>query len=111
MDSAALVSHLQKTGRLRSPEATAVPLGGGVSSEIWLVMDGPGRFVVKRALAKLKVEADWFADPARNCIEQDCLEYLERIAPGKVPRILFRHPEAGLFGMEFLDERFVNWKT
>src|SRR5262245_26233237 len=111
MDSHALLCRLQKTGRVQSSEATAVPLTGGVSSEIWLVTDGPERFVVKRALPKLKVRDDWFADPARNRIEHDCLEYISRIAPGNAPRILFQDVEAGLFGMEFLDERFANWKT
>ncbi len=111
MDSHALLCHLQKGGRVRSPEATAVPLTGGVSSEIWLVTDGSERFVVKRALPKLNVRDDWFADPARNGVEHDCLAYLGRIAPGSVPRILFQDAEAGLFGMEFLDERFANWKA
>jgi aminoglycoside phosphotransferase (APT) family kinase protein len=111
MDSRALLCRLQKTGRVRSPEATAVPLTGGVSSEIWLVTDGPERFVVKRALPKLKVRDDWFADPARNRVEYDCLACLHRIASGSVPRILFRDAEAGLFAMEFLDERFDNWKA
>ena len=111
MDSHALLCRLKQTGRVSSTEATAVPLSGGVSSEIWLVSDGLERFVVKRALPKLKVQDDWFADPARNRIEHDCLAYLDRIANGSVPRILFRDPEAGLFAMEFLDERFVNWKA
>jgi len=88
-----------------------MPLSGGVSSEIWLVTDGPERLVVKRALPKLKVREEWFADPARNSVEHDCLAYLHRIAPGSVPRILFRDAEAGLFAMEFLDETFANWKA
>ena len=111
MDSHALLCRLQQTGRTKSPAATAVPLSGGVSSEIWLVTDGSERFVVKRALPKLKVRDDWFADPARNSVEHDCLDYLNRIALGSVPRILFRDAEAGLFAMEFLDERFANWKA
>ena len=111
MDSHALLCRLQQTGRIKSPAATAVPLSGGVSSEIWLVTDGLEPFVVKRALPKLKVQDDWFADPARNSVEHDCLAYLERIASGSVPRILFQDAEAGLFAMEFLDERFANWKT
>jgi aminoglycoside phosphotransferase (APT) family kinase protein len=111
MDSHELLGRLQKTGRVRTPGATAVPLAGGVSSEIWLVTDGSERFVVKRALPRLKVRDDWFADAARNSVEHDCLGYLYRIAPGSVPRILFRDADAGLFAMEFLDERFANWKS
>src|SRR6185503_8071090 len=110
MDSHELLCRLQKTGRIRSLEATAVALAGGVSSAIWLVTDGSERFVVKRALPKLKVRDDWFADTARNSVEHDCLAWLDRIARGSVPRILFHDVEAALFGMEFLDERFANWK-
>ena len=111
MDSQELLCRLQKTGRVRSPGATAVPLAGGVSSEIWLVMDGAERFVVKRALPRLKVREDWFADPGRNTVEYDCLAYLSEVNGGSVPRLLFRDPEAGLFAMEFLDEGFANWKS
>jgi aminoglycoside phosphotransferase (APT) family kinase protein len=108
MDSHELLCRLQKTGRTRSPEATAVPLAGGVSSEIWLVTDGSERFVVKRALPKLKVRDDWFADTTRNSVEHNCLAWLDQIASGSVPRILFHDAAAGLFAMEFL--RFANWK-
>jgi 5-methylthioribose kinase len=73
-----------------------------------LVTDGSERFVVKRALPKLKVRDDWFADTTRNSVEHDCLAYLDQIAGGSVPRILFRDAEVGLFAMEFLDERFAN---
>ena len=111
MDPHALLCRLRKTDRVRSSGATAVPLTGGVSSEIWLVTDGLERFVVKRALPKLNVQDDWFADPARNGVEHDCLACLHQLAPGSVPRILFRDAEAGLFAMEFLGERFANWKT
>src|SRR5262245_3867487 len=111
MDAHALLCRLQQTGRVSSPEAAAVPLSGGVSSETWLVTDGPERFVVKRALPKLKVKDDWFADPARNRIEHDCLEYQDRITVRRVPLVLFHGDEAGLFAMEFLDQRCSNWKT
>lgn len=111
MDSTALLRRLEKAGQIISPAATAVPLTGGVSSEIWLVTDGSQRFVVKWALPKLNVRDDWFADPARNCVEHDCLVYFGRIVPAHVPRVLFQDAEAGYFGMEFLDESFVNWKS
>src|SRR5687767_6500326 len=90
MDSHELLCRLQKTGRVRFSEPTAVPLTGGVSSEIWRVTDGSERFVVKRALSRLSVRDDWFADPVRNRVEHDCLAYLNRIACGSVLRILFR---------------------
>lgn len=111
MDSLTLLRHLRKAGRVRFAGAEVIPLAGGVSSEIWLVTDGSTRFVVKQALPRLKVKDEWFANPERNRIEHDCFAYLDRFAPGSVPRILFHDAEAGLFGMEFLDETFANWKT
>jgi Phosphotransferase enzyme family len=106
-----LLERLRETGRVRTAHASLEPLSGGVSSEICLVRDGRERFVIKRALPKLRVRDDWFADPARNAVEKACLDYLESIQPGCVPRVLFHDPEFGLFGMEYLDARFANWKT
>ncbi|MBK1875896.1 phosphotransferase family protein [Pelagicoccus mobilis] len=94
---------------IASPEATLTPLTGGVSSEIYLVEDGEKRFVVKRALAKLKVEADWFADTSRNHSEQAYIRYVGEMRPDAMPAIVGSDAEAGLFAMEFLDG-FENWK-
>ena len=40
-------------------EPEGEPLTGGVSSDIWLVRLAGGPVCVKRALARLRVEADW----------------------------------------------------
>ncbi|MCB1124794.1 MAG: phosphotransferase, partial [Verrucomicrobiae bacterium] len=84
------------------------PLSGGVSSDIYLVQDGYRKFVVKQALEKLKVEADWFADTSRNEAERKYIEYVGRISPESVPRVIFAGD--GYFAMEYLGEGFVNWK-
>ena len=86
-------------------------LTGGVSSEIILVEDGDRRFVVKRALAKLRVRDDWFADTGRSGVEQSYLRVVGALLPSCVPRVLFADPEAGWFAMEYLGEGFVNWKS
>ncbi len=49
--------------------ATLTPLTGGVSCEIYKVAQGERKFVVKRALAKLRVAGEWFADVSRNDVE------------------------------------------
>jgi len=85
-------------------------LTGGVSSEIILVEDGGQRFVVKRALAKLRVRDDWFADTGRSRVEQAYLRVVGALLPSCVPRVLFADPEAGWFAMEYLGDGFVNWK-
>ena len=55
---------------IKSDKARFTPLTGGVSSEIYLVEENTNRFVIKRALEKLMVEVDWFADTMRNHSEQ-----------------------------------------
>jgi aminoglycoside phosphotransferase (APT) family kinase protein len=101
---------LRRNGHVHDPQARLVPLQGGVSSEIYLVEDGTRKLVVKRALAKLKVKDDWFADVSRNRSERDYLECVSRMMPGAVPQLYFSNPDAGYFGMEYLGEEFLNWK-
>jgi aminoglycoside phosphotransferase (APT) family kinase protein len=101
---------LHSLGRIRHPDARLTPLTGGVSCEIFLVEDGNRRFVVKRALAKLKVAADWYADVSRNHTEQACLRTIAQFRPDAVPAILFSDESHGLFAMDYLDG-FANWKT
>lgn len=100
---------LLQLGQIR-PQAEVIPLTGGVSSDIVLVRDGSESFVVKRALAKLKVAADWRADTSRNTSEQAYMRYVASFRVDAMPKILWANEEAGLFAMEFLDG-FENWKS
>jgi len=102
---------LRRNGHVCDPQARLVPMAGGVSSEIYLVEDGTRKFVVKRALAKLKVKDDWFADVGRNRSEREYMECVGWMIPGAVPQILFSSAEDGYFGMEYLGEDFLNWKS
>jgi aminoglycoside phosphotransferase (APT) family kinase protein len=112
LDAAA--SDLQRLlladGVIRDRTATLMPLAGGVSSEIYLVSDGSRQFVVKRALPKLKVEQEWFADTSRNANEAACLSYIARFSPDNVPRLNFVSAEHGYFCMEYLGAAWQNWK-
>lgn len=88
------------------------PLSGGVSSDIWRVTTGRGTFCVKRALAQLKVAAEWKAPVGRNAIEWAYMELADRIAPGAVPRPIAHDPERGLFAMAWLaPEDHPLWKS
>jgi aminoglycoside phosphotransferase (APT) family kinase protein len=100
---------LRRDGFVRSPGARMVPLTGGVSSEVYRVEDGSEVFVVKRALAKLLVRADWRADTGRTRFERLYLEAVGQICPGSVPRVI-GHGE-GYFAMEWLGEGWANWKS
>lgn len=111
MASLDITASLRRAGLLHGPEPTIKPLPGGVSSDIIQVKDGDQQFVVKRALAKLKVRDDWFADVSRNQVEQNYLRRVAKITPGHVPRVLHAQPDEGWFAMEFLGSDFVNWKN
>jgi 5-methylthioribose kinase len=91
---------------------TFTPLAGGVSSDIWRVETRDRVFCVKRALGKLKVEADWRAPVERNRYEVAWFRTVDAIVPGAAPRILGDDPGTGLFAMEWLDSsRYRLWKT
>jgi aminoglycoside phosphotransferase (APT) family kinase protein len=109
MESTDLLRALRDAGLIDADDVTVTPLTGGVSSDIRLVETPTTRFVVKRALTKLRVKDDWYADPSRNAYEQAYMRYVGAIAPGAVPRILWSDGDAGLFVMEYL-EGYANWK-
>ncbi|WP_372527309.1 phosphotransferase family protein [Piscinibacter sp.] len=87
------------------------PLSGGVSSDIWRV-DYSGRsFCVKRALAQLKVAAEWKAPLSRNAYEWAWMKFAARHCPANVPEPLAHDDEVGLFAMSYLDpQRHPVWK-
>ncbi len=88
------------------------PLTGGVSSDIWLARDGDRAVCVKRALAKLKVAADWRAPVERNLYEAAWLREAARLVPGAAPDIVGQDAAGGMFAMAYIppDEAPL-WKT
>lgn len=99
-----LVDGLRRLGLIRADERPVVtPLTGGVSSDIMRVDAGGRSFVVKRALPKLRVAADWQAPVERNLYEVAWLREAARAVPGSAPAILADDARAGLFAMDFLD--------
>ena len=87
------------------------PLTGGVSSDIRIVHSPNGDYVVKRALEKLRVDAEWFSDPARSSTEVKGLRSMaELIGQSHVPTVLWSDDATHQFAMEVIDTRFQNWK-
>lgn len=105
-----LRDYLRRHGLAASPDVDITPLTGGVSSDIWLVRDGPTRFVVKRARPRLDVPGEWFADTSRNRFEQEFIAYVGSFLPDATPRVLHADPEHGLFTMAYLADH-VTWKS
>jgi aminoglycoside phosphotransferase (APT) family kinase protein len=87
-------------------------LAGGVSSDIWRVDLRSGPVCVKRALAKLKVDADWRVPVERNSYEVAWLRAAESIVPGAVPPILGVDTASHAFAMAYLEpHRYPPWKA
>lgn len=84
-------------------------LGGGVSCDVF-VADLPGRrVVIKRALPKLRVAAEWLAPAERAEAEVAWLRLVAGIDPRWVPKVLAEDSARHLFVMEFL--AYPVWKS
>ncbi|MBI2949353.1 MAG: aminoglycoside phosphotransferase family protein [Verrucomicrobia bacterium] len=109
-----LVSYLRGAGHLEAGESPVIRgLPGGVSNRTVLVQRANGAsFVIKQALAKLRVEADWRSDPSRSHREALGLQWLARLAPaGTITPFLFEDPEHHVVAMAAVPQPHENWKT
>ena len=88
------------------------PLAGGVSSDIYRA-ELPSRVIcVKRALPKLRVEADWHAPVERSRYEVEWMRVAGAVVPAAVPAVLGADAETGAFAMEYLPpETHPTWKS
>jgi aminoglycoside phosphotransferase (APT) family kinase protein len=93
-------------------DADFTALTGGVASDIWRV-DSRGRtFVVKRALPKLRVAAEWYAPVNRNVSEAAWMRVAKTIVPEAVPNIIFEDAKAAVFAMTYFpSDAFPVWKN
>lgn len=112
--ASALVPYLREHRLIDIDETPAIEiLHGGVSNRTVLVepLSKPA-FVVKQALAKLRVTVDWFSDPCRIHREALALRALEKIAPPfTITPLLFEDTDAHIIAMEAVPRGHFNWKT
>lgn len=108
-----VLEALARLGLLEPGEAPRFErLTGGVSSDIWRVELARGPVCVKRALAKLRVAADWRAPIERNAYEAAWMRHAAAIVPDAVPALLGQDPMAGVLVMAYLPQaRYRSWKT
>jgi tRNA A-37 threonylcarbamoyl transferase component Bud32 len=110
----ALLDYLRETGRIASDEEPAIRvLAGGVSNRTVLIERAGGEaWVVKQALAKLRVQVDWFSPPERIHREALGLRWLERIAPpGTTTPLVFEDHANHLMAMQAVPQPHENWKA
>jgi tRNA A-37 threonylcarbamoyl transferase component Bud32 len=108
-----LLAGLGRMGLLAPAEIPCVlPLTGGVSSDILRVDLVGGPVCVKRALPKLKVQADWRAPIERNRWEVEWLKIAGAIEPSSAPHVIAEDAGSAMFAMEYLEPlRHPVWKS
>jgi aminoglycoside phosphotransferase (APT) family kinase protein len=93
---------LVELGLASSASLSGSPLTGGVSSDIWRIDADNGPLCAKRALAKLRVAADWRAPIERNRFEARWMQIANEAVPGSAPAVLGQHPRLGVLAMSYL---------
>jgi aminoglycoside phosphotransferase (APT) family kinase protein len=100
---AAFQRALRELGLAGAEPLRGQPMTGGVSSDIWRIDVAAGPVCAKRALAKLRVAADWQAPIERNRYEARWMQVAAEALPGSAPRVLGQHDALGVLVMEYLD--------
>ncbi len=106
-----IIEDLRDHNLIEDRHPTVETLAGGVSSDVLLIKSGGDAFVLKRALPKLRVAEQWYADVGRNGTEYDCLRFLAHILPESVPTVLHHNPKLNYFCMEYLGSEYSNYKA
>jgi hypothetical protein len=107
--AADLIAYLKARGH--GEPASIEVLAGGVSNRTVLVRWASGdAWVMKQALAKLRVKADWFSDPARIHREALGLLWMGRLLPGASPALVFEDEANHILAMQAVPQPHDNWK-
>jgi 5-methylthioribose kinase len=109
----ALLAYLREHGLVGRDESPVTQiLHGGVSNRTLLVEpDGRPAFVMKQALAKLRVAVDWYSDPSRIHREALGLRLLKEITPpGTITPLLFEDTGQHIIAMVAVPRGHRNWK-
>lgn len=111
---AELLAYLREAGHISAQETPRITvLGGGVSNRTVLVERAEGSgWVLKQALEKLRVKADWFSSPERIHREALGLRWLSQLAPaGTITPLIFEDHAHHLLAMQAVPQPHENWKT
>lgn len=103
---------LEKGWVTSGQEVKVKPLSGGVSNQVWKIETPEDRWVMKQALAKLKVKADWYSDVARIYREQQAMQIMASFVPEHViPEIYHQDAENYTYVMACAPDNAITWKT
>lgn len=112
-DPAQLLRYLRQNDRIGAGERPRfTTLTGGVSNRsVWVQFEHQPDWVLKQALAKLRVPLDWFSAPQRIQREAAGLSCLSALITGHVPELIFLDPERHILAMSAIPQPHQNWKT
>ncbi|MDE2749852.1 MAG: phosphotransferase [Chloroflexota bacterium] len=112
-DHAALLGYLRGRRWIPADERpTFRTLTGGVSNRtVWAQRRGGQDWVIKQALAKLRVQVDWFSAPERIQREAAGLRWLGGLIPEHVPAVVHQDSENNILVMTAIAQPHCNWKT
>ena len=108
-----LLQYLRQNDRINLSERPHfTPLTGGVSNRtVWVQFDHGRDWVMKQALAKLRVQVDWFSAPERIQREAAGLSCLGSVIADHVPELLFVDERYHVLAMSAVPHPHHNWKT
>jgi aminoglycoside phosphotransferase (APT) family kinase protein len=109
----ALIRYLRQQQHITPDETPRITvLQGGVSNRTVLVERESGEaWVIKQALAKLRVQVDWFSPPERIHREAEGLRWLARLLPDHIPVFVFEDHDAHVLAMFAVPQPHENWKS
>jgi aminoglycoside phosphotransferase (APT) family kinase protein len=107
-----VVKYLKQEGLIKFDDVALVEhLSGGVSCRVWKVTANTNRWVIKQALGKLDVKADWFSDVERIHREHEVMKQLELVIPdSNIPKILHVDYVNHIYLMTCAEEGVETWK-
>jgi aminoglycoside phosphotransferase (APT) family kinase protein len=111
---AALLAYLRDQGHIAPNEQPLIRvLAGGVSNRtVWVEQPNGEAWVLKQALAKLRVSVDWFSSPERVHREALGLRWLAQLAPpGAITPLVFEDYTHHLLAMQAVPRPHDNWKA
>jgi 5-methylthioribose kinase len=109
-----LVSFLERKGLIARGEVIhSKVLAGGVSNRTVLVERPNGEaWVLKQALAQLRVKEEWFSDPHRIHGEAAGMRcFGELLPPGRVPTYVLEDEDQHVLMMSAVPQPHHNWKS
>lgn len=108
----AVIAYIKQEGLIKKHEEAQVEyLSGGVSCRVWKIILNNDRWVIKQALEKLDVEADWFSDVERIHREHKAMKQLEMVIPdANIPKILHVDYINHIYMMTCAEEGVQTWK-